>query len=235
MAKRDLSLDDIFSKTPPLDELCEHIRVGIKWYLIGVQLKLDVKELDVIEELNKDVTIKTTKMFQLWLSTNPQASRNEIVKVLKKGIIGEKTLAEQYETTLKELYVSTGKCEVMIMILILVSLEGIPNEAITILHHYHTVLSQALIYPVQVSQMLYSERCISEITLDGIEPLEVSLNNKKTTLMTAMSASVISDHQNLRVLATVFFKFEEMRSLASKILCAYSKNYYVTINIHKLL
>ena len=35
MAKRDLSLDDIFSKTPPLDELCEHIRVGIKCYLIG--------------------------------------------------------------------------------------------------------------------------------------------------------------------------------------------------------
>ena len=79
-------------RPPPLDELCEHIRVGIKWYLIGVLLKLDVKELDIIEELNKDITIKTTKMFQLRLSTNPQASRNEIVKVLKKGIIGETTL-----------------------------------------------------------------------------------------------------------------------------------------------
>ena len=90
------------------------------------------------------------------------------------------------------------------MILILVSLEGIPNEAITILQHYHTVLSQALIYPVQVSQLLYSERCISEITLDEIERLEVSLNNKKTTLMTAMSASVISDHQNVKALASLF-------------------------------
>ena len=107
MAIRPMSFEEILSETPPLDELCEHIRVGTKWYLVGVQLKLDIKELDTIEELNKDALFKTTKMFQLWLSTNSQASRIEIVKVLKKGIIGEITLAERYETTLKELYVST--------------------------------------------------------------------------------------------------------------------------------
>lgn len=107
MAIRPLSFEEILSKTPPLHELCEYIRVGTKWYQVGVQLKLDIKELDTIEELNKDVIFKVTKMFQLWLNTNSQASRDEIVKVLKKGIIGETALAERYETTLKDQYINT--------------------------------------------------------------------------------------------------------------------------------
>ena len=57
-------------------ELCEHIVIDTRWYQLGIQLKLDVTQLDVIDKENSDVTQKTAKMFQLWLSTNPLATRN---------------------------------------------------------------------------------------------------------------------------------------------------------------
>ena len=110
--------------------------------------------------------------------------------------------------------------------------EDIPNDATSILQHYYTALSQALINPVQVSQLLYSERCISETTLDEIETLESSLDDKKTTLLTAISTAVSSDHKKLKVLGTVLSKFEETRSLANEILSTYGKSYEYIIYTH---
>ena len=94
----------------------------------------------------------------------------------------------------------------------------VPYKVSGILQHYYTELSQALIYPVQVSQLLYSERCISEITLDEVETLESSMNDKKTTLLRAISTAVSSDHRKLNILATTLSKFEEMSSIAHKLL-----------------
>ena len=82
-----------------------------------------------------------------------------------------------------------------------------------------------MIYPVDVSQLLYSERCISERTLDEMEIQDCSLDEKKSILLTAICAAVSSDHKNLKILAKVLFKFEEMRSLGNKIFSEYSKNY----------
>ena len=101
--------------------------------------------------------------------------------------------------------------------------EQAPNEASGILQHYYTALSQALIYPVQVSQLLYSERCISEITLDEVETLESPLDDKKTTLLTAVSTTVSLDHQMLKVLATALSKFEEMQLLGDNIRSEYGE------------
>ena len=99
----------------------------------------------------------------------------------------------------------------------------VPYKVSGIPEHYYTALSQALIYPVQVSQLLYSERCISETTLDEVETLESSLNDKKRTLLTAISTTVSSDHRKLNVLATTLSKFEEMSSIAHKLLSEYGK------------
>ena len=100
----------------------------------------------------------------------------------------------------------------------------VPYKVSGILQHYYTGLSQALIYPVQVSQLLYSERCISETTLDEVETLESSLNDKKIALLTAISTAVSSDHRKLKMLATTLNKFEEMRSIAHAILSKCGKN-----------
>ena len=76
-----------------------------------------------------------------------------------------------------------------------------------------------------MSQLLYSERCISETTLDDIETLESSADNKKTILLTAVRAAVFSDHKNLKTFAIVLSKFEETRALANKLFSEYGKYY----------
>ena len=99
----------------------------------------------------------------------------------------------------------------------------VSNDASTILQHYYTALSQSLIYPVDVSQLLYSERCISERTLDEIEALESSADNKKTILLTAIHTAVSLDHLKLKMLATVLSKFDKTRALANKLFSEYGK------------
>ena len=86
--------------------------------------------------------------------------------------------------------------------------------------------AQVLIYPVQMSQLLYSEKCISEVILDEVENLEVSVDNKRTTLLSAMRTAVSSEYKNIKMLAKVLFKFEETRELADKLLKQYCKYYY---------
>ena len=82
---------------------------------------------------------------------------------------------------------------------------------------------QILIYPAQMSQLLYSERCITEVTLDEVETLEGMVDNKRKTLLFAVRNAVSSDHKNIKVLAKVLSEFEETRELADKLLNEYGK------------
>ena len=82
---------------------------------------------------------------------------------------------------------------------------------------------QVLIYPAQMSQLLYSERCITEVTLDEVETLEGEVDNKRRTLLSAVRNAVSSDHKNIKVLAKVLSEFEETRELADKLLNEYGK------------
>ena len=96
------TFDVILSGKPTLDELCEHVTIGSKWYKFGVLLKLDTRGLDHIEDKNFNSNTKALKMLELWLDTNPKAMRKEIIDVLKKLVIGENDIAEQYLMALKE-------------------------------------------------------------------------------------------------------------------------------------
>ena len=91
----------MLQEKPGLDELCENIRIGGKWYQLGIQLKLDAKELDYIDEQSRDNSYKTTKMFQLLLTTNPQITRQEILKGLRKRVVNENNVANEYERILR--------------------------------------------------------------------------------------------------------------------------------------
>ena len=91
------------------------------------------------------------------------------------------------------------------------------------LKRYFTTLSQSLIDPVKVSQLLFSERCISEETLDTVETLKDTSDEKKTTLISAVSIAVSSDSKKLKVLATVLAKFEETKDLSKTIFNEYGK------------
>ena len=84
-------------------------------------------------------------------------------------------------------------------------------------------MSQCLINPVKVSQLLFGERCISEQTLDKIESLQGSPDEKKTTLLSAIHSAVSSNQKKLKMLATVLSKFEETKILSEKIINEYGK------------
>ena len=95
------------------------------------------------------------------------------------------------------------------------------TEATSIFQCHANTLSQSLINPVKVSQLLFSKRCINEAALDKIETLEGSLDEKKTSLLSAIHTSVSLDHKRLKVLATVLSNFEETKMLAERIICEY--------------
>ena len=80
-----------------------------------------------------------------------------------------------------------------------------------------------MINPVKMSQLLFSERCISEATLDEVETLEGTLDAKKTFLLSAIHKAVSSEHKKLKLLATVLSKFDESKHLADKINNEYCK------------
>ena len=103
------------------------------------------------------------------------------------------------------------------------------TEAIVILWHHTDTLSQCLINPVKVSQLLFSERCISEETLDVMETMEGIMNEKKTTLLSAIHTAVSSDHKKLKVVATILSKFEETKVLSERIISEYSERSLILI------
>ena len=110
MASRNLSFEKILAEKPTLDELCEHIRIGSKWYQLGTLLKLDPKKLDDIRHTQpEDSSFKTLRMFEIWLVTNPHASRRQVIDALRKEVIEENTIAHEYEQTLKMSCSSSGE------------------------------------------------------------------------------------------------------------------------------
>ena len=117
MATRNLSFEEILEEKPTLDELCEHIRIGSKWYQLGIQLKLNAKKLEDIHKLPDNSTYKTTKMFELWLDTKLDATRRQLIDVLRKELM---TVAHEYEQTLwKSCSLPTSKYKTFYMYIML--------------------------------------------------------------------------------------------------------------------
>ena len=82
-----------------------------------------------------------------------------------------------------------------------------------------------MINPVKVSQFLFSERCITEATLDKMETMEDIVDEKKMTLLSAINIAVSSDHKKLKAFASVSSKFEEMKMLSERIITEYGKRF----------
>ena len=98
-------------------------------------------------------------------------------------------------------------------------------EAVSILQRHIHSLNEGLVSSVQVSQLLYNKRCIGEATLDEMERIDQSrsLDDKKTTLLTAIQETVSSDYRKLKDIATVLSDVEETRDIANRIMTEYGK------------
>ena len=98
------SYEDFLAATPSLKELTENIDVGTQWYILGIMLAVDQTRLNSIEDMKRDDVYKTTKMFELWLRGNSKASRSQVLEALRKRVVGEATIAMNYEKNLRKLH-----------------------------------------------------------------------------------------------------------------------------------
>ena len=109
MATGDSSFDEILNGKPTLAELCKHVPISTNWKMMGTLLELDVRKLNEIDHESKSVSDGVLKMYELWLDTKPQATRRQILDTLKMEAVGQMSLAQQYETKLKDQTTVIGK------------------------------------------------------------------------------------------------------------------------------
>ena len=80
---------------PELRDVLDAIDDVNDWHTLGLHLRLDIAEMDQIEEqyLTQGHRRCKTKMIDLWLKVKPDASWHMLIKALKK--IKEESLADR--------------------------------------------------------------------------------------------------------------------------------------------
>ena len=91
-------MDDI----PRLIDLCAEVKIE-KWFLLGLQLKLDEGTLYDIRNDQGFPTEedKRQRMFEKWLKEDKDATNGKLLHALRTKVIGENAVAEKYETMLR--------------------------------------------------------------------------------------------------------------------------------------
>ena len=219
MAVVSTYFDQFLNGKPTVHELYEHVRVGTNWHKLGVLLKLDITKLNDIRSLNEDSDFKSLKMFELWLSSKPNATRREIIEALKKTAISENAIAEQYKETLQE-----SKCKLRIKLarlnFFMFVCTIVQKEVVTSILQKHTKCLSLLILPTKIVRMLYTEEVISMETLNEMER---SGGLRTDHSLRALSNTVSEDPNKLRILASVLLQSEETVHVGQVILKEYSK------------
>ena len=208
------SFEAFWNEKPTLDELCRHVRLKTKWYTFGVLLKLDIMKLDGIRLMNEDGFFKAIKMFELWLSSNPTATRREIIETLRIGAIGEKTIAEDYNKALKE---NETYCKLKLFFSLYLHI--VHDLTDQILQKHSESLSK-LFLPMKVVQMLYTEGVISKETYDEIEQSGGLLADGP---LRALSSTVTKEPSQLKVFASVLLQSKETVRVGKDALKDYGK------------
>ena len=83
------------------------------------------------------------------------------------------------------------------------------DSASGVLRSYYGTLSQYLHHPINVAQLLFEEKMISETTLSHIEDSGRSQSEIKGALLKAVRQAVHINHHNLEVFASVLKMFTE--------------------------
>ena len=93
--------DKVLDEQPSIKELCNHAK-SAEWYKLGIQLELDIVDLDFIKnELSE--SDKLTSMYKLWLNKQGRAAtRRNLFNALESDYVGQKNIVEKYEEWLKE-------------------------------------------------------------------------------------------------------------------------------------
>lgn len=93
--------DQLLDEQPSLKELCNHAK-SAEWYKLGIQLELDIVDLDIIKKDPSELD-KLTSMYKLWQNKQGRtATRKKLFNALESDYVGQKNTAEKYEKWLKE-------------------------------------------------------------------------------------------------------------------------------------
>ena len=94
------------NQKPHLSHLIEHVRT-VKWYQLGIQLKLDTVLLTEIDNTNQSEDQKRSKMFAAWLKQSA-ASVKQLLEALRLKSVGENTIADELERKYESHLLITG-------------------------------------------------------------------------------------------------------------------------------
>ena len=97
------------SLAPNLKDLM-HLQVS-DWNRLGLALKLNSYDLNIIEQDNRGDTRKQTlKMFEHWLKTQPDASYEQLIKALRE--VGDETVVNSLSIKHGKRIASSRACSI---------------------------------------------------------------------------------------------------------------------------
>ena len=82
----------ILSSKPKFKDINKYSELDEKWYLLGIELDIDNKELDNLEEKYSDPHKRLIKMFGVWLEKGENPSYRKLVEALVE--IDKKDIAQ---------------------------------------------------------------------------------------------------------------------------------------------
>jgi hypothetical protein len=95
--------------------------------------------------------------------------------------------------------------------------------ASNILRSHYGALTQSMIHPVRIAQMLYGERIIDDNTLNIVECFSYSLSDRKTALLKALRNAIRLNNQHLEVFTAILQRDTETVPIATAIIKDYKK------------
>ena len=94
-----MELEALLDSRPSLRELVRQVCLESEWYQIGAMLDLNPDKLSAIRQSAGKEDDKTSDMYKLWLDSQPQATRRQLIEVLESMNLNRQ--ANDYKKYLK--------------------------------------------------------------------------------------------------------------------------------------
>ena len=88
----------ILSSKPKLKDINKYQELHDKWYSLGIELEMDYKELDDLEQRDSDPYRRLIKMFGVWLEKGENPTYRKLLEALVE--INKKDVAQSIYTKL---------------------------------------------------------------------------------------------------------------------------------------
>ena len=108
---------------------------------------------------------------------------------------------------------------------------GHKSPAVDILRRYYSTLSQSILEPAHIANILHKQDVFSDGVVSSLESKIGSLSDRRAILLRALRKVVQSNYAILEILVTVLRKFPETAQIGDRIFEEYSKLLKVEIQI----